>query len=241
MTSKLIAIGGGGFLMEPENPLLDLYCLSCTGKTIPKVCFIPTASGDSEEFLTRFYTAFARYPCEPSHLAFFRKPRAGAIPLEDIERNLLSQDLIYVGGGNTRAMLAVWLEWKIDEILKKAWHSGILLAGMSAGAICWFESGGSDSSSTLIDTLSPLLGLGFIHGSCTPHYDGEPHRRPEAQRLIASGELPPGIGIDDGSAVLFEGQKIVEVVASRAGANAYRVKLESGQIIEELLEAKLLT
>jgi dipeptidase E len=225
--------------MEPENPLLDLYCLSCTGKTIPKVCFIPTASGDSEEFLTRFYTAFARYHCELSHLAFFRKPRAGAIPLEEIERNLLSQDLIYVGGGNTRAMLAVWREWKIDEILKKAWHSGILLAGMSAGAICWFESGGSDS--TWVGKLSPLPGLGFIRGSCTPHYDGELNRRPEAQHLIEIGELPPGIGIDDGAAVLFTGQQIVEVVASRVGAKAYRVKLESGQIIEELLEAKLLT
>ncbi|MBW4526488.1 MAG: peptidase E [Phormidium tanganyikae FI6-MK23] len=142
MVSRLIAIGGGGFLMEPENPLLDQYCLECTGKTDPKVCFIPTASGDSEDFLSRFYTAFARYSCEPSHLAFFRRSRSGAVPLADIEQHLLNRDLIYVGGGNTRAMLAVWREWNVDEILKRAWQSGILLAGMSAGAICWFDYGG---------------------------------------------------------------------------------------------------
>ena len=238
MTPKLIAIGGGGFLMEPDNPLLDLYCLKCTDKATPKVCFIPTASGDSEEFLSRFYTAFANYPCEPSHLAFFRKHRVGAIPLDAIEPHLLSQDLIYVGGGNTRSMLAVWREWQLDKVLKKAWESGILLAGMSAGAICWFEAGGTDSIGG--DTMSPLPGLGLIQGSCTPHYDGEANRRPDFQQLIENGELPAGIGIDDGAAILFAGEQLVEVVASKAGAKAYRVKLEYGRIIEEPLEARLL-
>ena len=99
MVSKLISIGGG-FLMEPENSLLDRYCLDCTGKTVPKICFIPTASGDSEDFLLRFYTAFARYPCEPSHLTFFGRSRPGAIPLDNLEQNLLNQDVIYIGGGN---------------------------------------------------------------------------------------------------------------------------------------------
>lgn len=223
--------------MEPENPLLDQYCLDCTGKTAPKVCFIPTASGDSEDFLSRFYTAFARYSCKPSHLAFFRHPRLGAIPLADVEQYLLNQDLIYVGGGNTRAMLAVWREWNIDEILRKAWGSGILLAGMSAGSICWFEYGGSDS--TFVGKLSPLRGLGFICGSCTPHYDGELNRRPDFHQLVKNEELPPGIGIDDGAAVLFEEQQIVEVVTSRTTAKAYQVKLEEdGQVSEEPLEAR---
>jgi dipeptidase E len=239
MVSKVIAIGGGGFLMEPENPLLDQYCLDCTGKTVPKVCFISTASGDSEDFLSRFYTAFTRYSCEPSHLAFFRRPRSGAIPLTNIEQHLLNQDLIYVGGGSTRAMLAVWREWSVDEILRKAWQSGILLSGMSAGSICWFEYGGSDS--TYVDKLSPLQGLGLVQGSCTPHFDGEPNRRPDFHQLIKNGELPPGIGIDDGAAVLFEGQKVVEVVSSRPAAKAYQVKLEEdGQIAEEPLETRYL-
>lgn len=239
MGSKLIAIGGGGFLMEPENPLLDQYCLNCTGQAVPKVCFIPTASGDSEDFLSRFYTAFARYSCEPSHLAFFRKPRLGAIPLIDAEQHLLNQDMIYVGGGNTRAMLAVWREWKIGEALRKAWQSGTLLAGMSAGAICWFEYGGSDS--TWVGKLSPLRGLGLIRGSCTPHYDGESNRRFDLHQLVKTGEIPPGVGIDDGAAVLFEGQKVIEVVTSRPAAKAYQVKLEDGQIIEESIKARYLS
>ncbi|MBE9171370.1 peptidase E [Pleurocapsales cyanobacterium LEGE 06147] len=237
--SKLIAIGGGGFLMEPENLLLDQYCLNCTGKPVPKICFIPTASGDSEDFLSRFYTAFAKYSCEPSHLAFFRQPRSGAIPLTDIEQHLLNQNVIYVGGGNTRAMLAVWREWNIDDILRKAWQSGILLTGMSAGAICWFEYGGSDS--TWVGKLSPLQGLGLIRGSCTPHYNSEPKRRSDFHQLVKNDELPPGVGIDDGAAVLFEGQEIVEVVASRPAAKAYQVKLEkNGQVVEEPLTIRYL-
>ena len=238
MASKLIAIGGGGFLMEPENTCLDQYCLDNTGKTLPKVCFLPTASGDSEEFLSRFYTAFDRYSCEPSHLAFFRKPQQGAIALSDAEHELLNQDIIYVGGGNTRAMLAVWREWKIDEVLRKAWQSGILLAGMSAGAICWFDYGGSDS--TWVSKLSPLPGLGLIKGSCTPHYSGESNRRADFHQLIKTGELPSGIGIDDGVAVLYEGQQIIEVVASRPAANAYQVNLENGQVIEQSIKPKYL-
>jgi dipeptidase E len=239
MVSKLIAIGGGGFLMEPDNPLLDRYCLDCTGKAVPKVCFIPTASGDSEDGLSRFYTAFARYPCEPSHLAFFRKPRAGAIPLDNIAENLLNQDVIYVGGGNTRSMLAVWREWNLDEILRKAWQSGILLAGMSAGAICWFEYGGSDSTGS--DKMAALKGLGLIQGSCTPHYDGESNRRPDLHGLIKNNNFPLGIAIDDGAAVLFEGQQIIEVVASRPTAKAYQMKQEkAGQVIEEPLKTRYL-
>ena len=239
MVSKLISIGGGGFLMEPENSLLDRYCLDCTGKTVPKICFIPTASGDSEDFLLRFYTAFARYPCEPSHLTFFGRSRPGAIPLDNLEQNLLNQDVIYVGGGNTRSMLAVWWEWNLDEILRKAWESGILLAGMSAGAICWFEYGGSDSTGS--DKMSPLKCLGLIKGSCTPHYDGESNRRPDLHWLVKNNKLPLGIAIDDGAAVLFEGQQIIEVVASRPTAKAYQIKRASnGQVIEEPLETRYL-
>jgi dipeptidase E len=116
MTQRIIAIGGGGFLMEPENPLLDRYFLEKTETSNPKICFILNASGDSEDFLTRFYSNFAKHQCKPSHLAFFRRARAGSIPLNAIERHLLSQDAIYVGGGNTRAMLAVWQEWNLKSV-----------------------------------------------------------------------------------------------------------------------------
>jgi dipeptidase E len=194
--------------MEPENPLLDQYCLDATGKTNPKVCFIPTASGDSEEFLLRFYTAFARYACQPSHLAFFRRPRPGAISLTDIEQQLLNQDLIYVGGGNTRSMLAVWREWQLDEILKKAWRAGILLSGMSAGSICWFEYGASDL--VFAGELRPLPGLGLIGGSCTPHYDGEPNRRPNLHQLIKSGEIPAGFALMTAQRCCLKSNKLLK-------------------------------
>lgn len=176
MTRKLIAIGGGGFSMEPDNPLLDLYCLNATSKSTPKVCFLGTASSDSTDYIARFYAAFAKYDCTASHLAFFRKSSKGAVPLDAIESHILNQDLIYVGGGNTRNMLAIWREWQVDRILKQAWEQGIVLAGVSAGSICWFEVGCSDFNGS--ETMMPLNCLGLIPGSCTPHYDdGEANRR----------------------------------------------------------------
>jgi len=155
-----------------------------------------------------------------------------------LNKVLLNQDLIYVGGGNTRAMLAVWQEWNLGEILKNAWHSGVVIAGISAGAICWFEYGGSDS--TYCSELSPLPGLGLIKGSCTPHYDGESNRRPNFHSLMKSGQLPSGIGIDDGVGVLFEKQQIAEVVASRTQATAYRVELKKKEVIEKPIAARFL-
>jgi dipeptidase E len=238
MTQRIIAIGGGGFLMEPENPLLDQYFLEKTEKSCPKVCFIPTGSGDSEAFLCSFYSSFSQYSCKSSHLAFFRRYKHGAIPLDNIEQHLLSQDAIYVGGGNTRAMLAVWREWNLPKILKKAWQSGILLGGMSAGALCWFDYGGSDS--VFRNRLGVLPGLGFLPGSCVPHYDGELNRRGDFHQLLINGEIPEGIGIDDGAAVLFEGQRIYEVVTSRKTTTAYQVRLEKEQVIETPLLARSL-
>lgn len=239
MNTKIIAMGGGGFLMEPGNPLLDLYFLDRTEKARPRICFVPTGGGDPEEALAHFYHTFSRYACEPCHLAFFRKSRPSAIPLYDMERHLMEQDAIYVGGGNTRSMLAVWHEWGLDELLWKAWRAGILLGGLSAGAICWFQYGASDS------VFGPgrstaLKCLGLLEGSCAPHFDGEPHRRSDFHALIASGQLPPGLGIDDGAAVFFENGHMVEVVASRPQARAYRVMVRAGAVVEEPLAARYL-
>lgn len=236
MTRRIIAIGGGGFLMERRPSLLDEYFVRATGSRNPKVCFISTGSGDLEEWLAKYYKAFSKLGCRPSHLAFFRKPRRGSIPLAQIERGLLAQDAIYVGGGNTRSMLAVWREWDLDRILKKALNSGVLLGGMSAGAICWFEYGATDS--VLGSGRSSALScLGFLPGSCSPHFDGEPHRRSDFRRLISRGTLPSGIGIDDGVAVLYQNQKIAEVVSSRPGATAYRVGRASGKVVVAPLQA----
>jgi dipeptidase E len=236
MTRRIVAIGGGGFLMERRTSLLDEFFVRTTGTRRPRVCFISTAAGDPEEMLAKYYKAFSRLGCRPSHLAFFRKPRRGSVPLQQIERRLLAQDAIYVGGGNTRSMLAVWREWGLDQILKKAWNSGVLLGGMSAGAICWFKYGATDS------VLGPgrssaLSCLGFLPGSCSPHFDGEPHRRSDFRRLISRGKLPSGIGIDDGVAVLYRNRTIAEVVSSRAGATAYRVARGSGTVVVAPLQA----
>ena len=136
-------------------------------------------------------------------------------------------------------MLAVWREWNLDKILEKAWKSGVVLAGMSAGAICWFEYGGTDSINN--NKMSSLKGLGLIQGSCTPHYDGESNRRPDLHQLLKNGELPSGVGIDDGTAILFQEQQIVEVVSSRPKAKAYKVKIEENkQVVEESLKTRFL-
>jgi dipeptidase E len=236
---RIIAIGGGGFLMERTVSELDEYFVRATGARRPRVCFIATAAGDPEIMLAKYYRAFTKLGCRTSHLAFFRKPSRSAIPLSTIEKELLAHDAIYVGGGNTRSMLAVWREWGLDRILRKVWEAGVLLGGMSAGAICWFEHGATDS------VLGPgrssaLRCLGFLPGSCAPHFDGEPHRRADFGRLIAQGELPPGIGIDDGVAVLFRGSAVAEIVSKRSSATAYRVAAGPGGVTMEPLRATAL-
>jgi dipeptidase E len=220
---QIIALGGGGFSMEPENLALDRYILSQARVPEPAVAFLPTASGDSDNYVVRFYTAYLGLPCHPSHLSFFRRT-------PDLRSYLLAQDVIYVGGGNTKSMLAVWREWSLPEILQEAWESGIVLAGISAGAICWFEQGVTDS---FADRLRALDCLGFLPGSCCPHYSGEAERRPAYHRLLRNGELAPGFAIDDGAAVHFTDNQIHRVVASRQGATAYRVYMAGAEVREE--------
>jgi peptidase E len=209
-------MGGGGFLMEPRNSRLDRWILSLARGR--RVLFIPTASGDSDRPLMRFYRAFRKLSCDASHLPLFnRRDR-------DLRDVVLSQDVIYVGGGNTANMLAVWRVHGVDALLREAWESGIVLCGVSAGALCWFEAGLTDSFGP---ELRPLHGaLGFLPGSFCPHYDGEATRRPGYTRAVASGQLPPGHAADDGVGVLFEGTRLADVAASRRRASAYRVEAD---------------
>lgn len=211
---QIIALGGGGFLMEPGNPLLDQYILRQSKETIPKVCFVPTASGDSEEFISRFYNFFENQDCTPSNLSLFKPPT------RDLEGFLLDKDIVYVGGGNTKNLLALWKEWGIDTIMRKAWQQGIVLAGISAGSICWYEEGVSDSYG---DGLEPLNCLGFLKGSNCPHYDGEVDRKPSYHELMASNRIKPGIATDDGAAIHYIEQDIAKIVSSRPNAKAYKV------------------
>lgn len=227
---QLIALGGGGFSMEPENPLLDLYVLQQSGKINPKICFIPTASGDSDNYISRYYNFFNKQICKPSHLSLF-KPQT-----RDLESFLLEKDIIYVGGGNTKNLLILWKEWGLDKIIKRAWEQEILLAGISAGAICWFEEGVTDSFG---DGLEPLKCLGFLKGSNCPHYDGEINRRPTYQKLIAERKIKPGIAVDDGVALHYIDGELNEIVSARPKAKAYKVYFDK-EIKEVELETKFL-
>jgi dipeptidase E len=228
---QIIAMGGGGFSMEPDNPLLDNYVLSQARSPRPRVCFVPTASGDAENYCFRFYESFARLDCVPSHLPiFFRKPG-------DMRKFVLDQDVIYVGGGNTVNLLAIWRAHGIDVLFREALERGTVLCGLSAGAICWFEAGVTDSFGA---ALAPLKnGLKFLPGSVCPHYDGQATRRPAYQKFVTEG-LPPGHGLDDGCALHYQDGRIKRVIASRPQARAYRVEVLDGKLVETTVKADFL-
>jgi dipeptidase E len=212
----IVALGGGGFSMEPVNRLLDDYILHLANKRRPKVCFVPTASGDSDTYVARFYRSFDSARCAPAHLPLFQ----GHLP--DLKKFLCGQDVIYVGGGNTANMLAVWRVHAMDKALAAAWRAGVVLCGISAGGMCWFEGGITDSFGSRFRPLHD--GLDFLRGAFCPHYDGEVERRPELYRQLRRG-FPPTLAADDGAALHFEGTRLVEAVSSRPQARAYRVTL----------------
>ncbi len=225
-------MGGGGFTMEPGNPALDDYVRTLAPAREPRICLLPTAGGDSEDQIRRFHMAFADKLCEPTHISLFRLGQH-PVPLRE---HLLAQDIIYVGGGSMINLLALWRAHGLDEILREAWQSGIVLAGLSAGSMCWFEWGVTKS----VGAPMPARGLGFLPGSNSVHYDGEPERRPVYLAAVAAGAIPPGWAVDDGAGLLFRGARLAEVVASRSAARAYRVLSVDGEAVEEVLEPRLL-
>jgi peptidase E len=213
---RIVAMGGGGFSMEPDNRLLDEFVLSLARSSNPRVCFLPTASGDADGYIERFYRAFTALDCRPAELRLFKRD------VLDLESFVLAQDVIYVGGGNTANLLAVWRAHGLDRVLRRAWEEGIVLCGLSAGMNCWFSQSVTDSFGAA--RLAPLHdGLGLLPGSCCPHYDGETQRRPAFHELISSGEFTDGLAADDGAALVFHGDTLSEVVTSRPQAAAYRV------------------
>lgn len=223
---QIIAMGGGGFSMEPDNPLLDRYVIEQSGKTKPRVIFIPTASGDSRDYCERFADAFEKLGCEARILCLYRGER------NDLEAYLMEQDIIYVGGGNTRNLLVLWREWGLDVALRKAYEAGRVFAGISAGSICWFEQGLTDS---VPNKLTALPCLGWLRGSNSPHYDGEAERRPSYQALIQSGEMMPGIACDDSVAAHYVNEQEHRFVSSVQGKLAFRVSAKQGVISEEAI------
>jgi peptidase E len=228
---QIIAMCAGRFYNTEGQLLLNRYVLAASDKENPRICFVGTASGDSPDHLVSYYAAFSKMACRPSHLPLISPVHT------DPAAQLLEQDIILVGGGNTRNMLALWRDWGIDTALRKAYEGGTLLAGWSAGAICWFQNG-------LIYSIPGQLGafpcLGILPGSCCPHYDGDADRGPIYQRLVAAGELPPGYAIDDGVGMHFVDGELLRVVSCDAGATAYSVGMEDGKIRETVMKAQLL-
>jgi peptidase E len=222
----IIALGGGGFSMEPDNLALDRYILSQTGKPRPKVCFLPTASGDAESYQFKFYQAFVKLECQPSVLSLFRPPTG------DLRDYVLDKDVIYVGGGSTRNLMILWREWALDAILREAYAAGVLLCGVSAGANCWFEQCTTDSWP---GELRVMDCLGLAAGSFTPHYDGEAARRPTLHRLLREGAILPGYAADNGAAAHLLDGRLHRAVRSRPAAQLYRVTLAGGEVVEEAL------
>jgi peptidase E len=235
---RILAIGGGSFLMEDGPSPIDDLILRLTGKPRPRVCFVSTPSGDLPEHIEKFDLAFSSEVCEPSHLAFFRKPGPRSIPRADIESHILQQDVLYVGGGNTKSALGVWREWGLDHTLMKAYEAGVLLCGMSAGAMCWFEAGITDSFWGA--GYRPLAGLGLLAGGCAVHYNSDPQRRPRLHAALQARAIPPTVAIDDLSAVLYEEGRLCRVYKWGNGQGAYFAVAEAAGVVETPLEAESL-
>ncbi len=220
---QIVAFGGGGFSMESGNPLLDNYVLGLTGAERPRVCFLPSASGDADHYIVRFYRAFPADRCEASHVSLFRREPGPA----DLRRHLLSQDLIYVGGGSVVSLLGVWRAHGIDRILHEAWEAGVILCGLSAGSLCWF----AEAVSGFHGEPRRVEGLGLLPFSNCVHFEPGSSRRNAYHGFLREGMLP-GYAAGDGAALHFTGAELSRVVGSRPEARGYRLDLIEGVVVE---------
>ena len=219
---NIIAIGGGGFGRDPGEGIIEEYILKQTKKKKPNICFIPTATGDNEAYKVNYYATFSKLNCNPSHLDFFKRT-------PDLKRLISNQDAIFVGGGNTKSMLAVWREWGLDKILKKGYKNGIVMSGVSAGAICWFQNGITDSWSS---NLKIMPCMNIIKGTCCPHYDEEPERRPTVKKMIMSKKVKNIFAVDGGAALNIKNENIFKSVSFREQKSSYEVSLLRGKLVE---------
>jgi dipeptidase E len=221
MSRQIIAMGG---LKEgAQREFIYKYILEAKNKKKPKICFVPTAGGDTPESFYLLYSIFSKFDCEMSHLSLVFPETA------DPESLILAQDIVLVPGGNTKNMLALWREWGLDVILRKAYDNGILLAGWSAGALCWFQEGVTDS---IPGELNAMKCLGFLEGSCCPHYDGDPKRPTVYHKLLEEKKLRPGVAIEDATALHYVDEKLTKSVSFAPGSKAYAVGNERGHVLE---------
>lgn len=228
---QIVAMGGGVLAPDTGNFKLEEYIVVASGATRPRICYVATASGDDTTYVSRFYESYGHFDARLETLPFFRRTPA------DLRAVLFACDVVHVGGGNTRSMLAVWRDWGFDAVLREAYERGVLLCGSSAGAICWFDAGVTDS---IADDLTPLECLGILPGSCCPHYDGEKDRRPSYQRMVREGRIADGFACDDGAGLHFIDGKLARVVSARENARGYRVERAADGVRETPLEVSAL-
>jgi len=233
MRGTIVTLGGGGFSMSDDgSSAIDDYILELTGKARPRVCFVPTASGDADGYSERFEAAFGNRVCTSVLSLFCHSPWGYSDP-----SMLLDQDVIYVGGGSTANLLAVWRLHGLPPVLEQAASNGTVLAGISAGMNCWFEGSSTDS----YGPLAPLAdGLGFIQGSACPHYLGEPGRREAYQRWISTGALSDGYGVDEYAAVTWHDGEFAEAVSERKARPVFRVERTAEGAIEHEVPVRVL-
>ncbi len=221
LNKHILAIGGGGFGRNNSSFLIEKYILSISSNNCPRICFLPTATGDNDSYIVRFYSIFTRLNCVPSHIEFFKRTI-------DIYDHIMKQDVVFVGGGNTKSMLAVWSEWGMNNILKEAYNKGIVMSGVSAGAICWFTNGITDSWDS---DLHLLKCLDFLEGTCCPHYDEEPDRIPYVDKVINEKIVTNCISIEGGAGMHFIDGKPFKNICFKNNKKSYNVYLEKDKII----------
>jgi len=223
---QIISIGGGGFGRNPNQPIIEKYILGQSINKKPNVCFIPTASAEDKSYIVNFYSAFNKLECNTNHISLFqRTPSLRSI--------INKQDIIFVGGGNTKSMLAVWREWKLDQLLLKAYKRGAILCGVSAGAICWFKQGVTDSWASNLNVMDCM---GILDGCCCPHYDGEKNRKPAVEKFLKEKVIEMCYAIDDGAAIHYKDGSLLTAVSFYKNAYAYEVKMRNNLLMESRIK-----
>ena len=224
----IVAIGGGGFGRNPNKPVIEDYIVNLSPAKKPKIAFFPTASAEDVQYIKNFHIAFNKLNCIPQDISLFKKT-------PDLELIINDSDIIYVGGGNTKSMLAVFKDWRLDKMIINAYKQGKILSGVSAGAICWFERGITDSWASELKVLDCL---GLLQGTCCPHYDGEENRRPSVEAFLKNETLEECLCIEDGAAAHFENGSLKTAISffKSKNKNVYDVKFKEN-LIEKSYES----
>ena len=218
---QIIAIGGGGFGRQIKDLKIEKYIVNQSKNKNPSICFIPTATGDDQGYIENFYKAFDSLNCKTSHIYFFKRTTK-------LDKHIAGQDIVFVGGGNTKSMLAVWREWSLDNILNNAYQNGVIMSGVSAGAICWFNKGITDSWK---DHQAILPCLGFVDGVCCPHYDEEPERIPYVKEILNNKQINECIAIEGFCALHLINDIPKYSVSFGTDTNVHLVSLSNEEII----------